>query len=179
MSPGSTHGRPCGSRYISRGVRQRGDQEEKMNKCGKQPFLRGIGRGNELDERQASGGRSGVDMGVGGAHREKSAPVQSLLARVQIWRQSPVKASHLACQVDGKDAFYDPLLIGEETPASPERQTINPSQSRLSTRHSRVNGQVGSMRSPAVRVSCPCRMRRWMIASTIRILRSSTGPRTF
>ena len=78
---------------------------------------------------------------------------------------------------EGDGAFENNLRATRASPpATLQRQTISSLPSRLSSRRDRCNGQVGSMRSPAVRVTCPCRMRRWMFASTIRILRSSSGP---
>ena len=80
------------------------------------------------------------------------------------------------CRVDEEDQNK---LYGSNqasTPAAIRGQTISSSPSRLSWWRGRVSRQVGSMRSPAVRVTCPCRMQRWMFASSIQISQSSTGP---
>ena len=78
---------------------------------------------------------------------------------------------------EGDGAFEKNVrATGASPPATPQRQTISSLPSRLSSRRDRCNRRVGSMRSPAVRVTCPCRMRWWMFTSAIRILRSSSGP---
>ena len=79
------------------------------------------------------------------------------------------------CRVDGED--QDKLSGSNQasTPAAIRGQTISSSPSRLSWWRGRVSRQVGSMRSLTVRVTCPCRMQRWMFASSIRMLRSSAG----
>ena len=127
---------------------------------------------------------NGMQAGLGTGSTREQAGLTWRCRRVRIL-QRPVYDHGARVLVDipktggreGGEALEKILRAsGASPPATPQRQTITSSPSRLSRRRDRCNGQVGSMRSPGLRVTRPCRMRRWMFASTIRILRSSGGP---